>query len=66
MINPNPDVEANINIQSNNNIIMFQEAKCCNSRCLYCTANCVIQCTILGIIMFIMFTILVFIVMSII
>jgi len=58
----NVDIELN----NNNNIIMFQEAKCCNSRCLYCTTNCFIQCTILGGIMLIMFTILVFIVMSII
>jgi hypothetical protein len=56
------DIESN----SNNNVIMYQEAKYCNSRCLYCITICVIQCSILGGIMFILSTILMFIIIRII
>jgi len=45
-----------------NNIIIHNETKCCNSRVIFCTINCCVQCAILGGIMFILTTIVVFII----
>jgi len=52
----------NMNDIESNNIIIHRETKCCNSYCIYCTINCCIQCAILGGIMFILSTIVVFII----
>jgi len=45
-----------------NNIIIHNKTTCCNSRFIYCTINCCIQCAILGGIMFILSIIVVFII----
>lgn len=53
-------------IETNNNIIVYEERKLCNSRCLYFTVNFIIHCTILGSVILIMFVILIFLIILII